>query len=481
MTVMTDHGTAIAAMRAAVGDRGLLIEPDQTRKYLTDWTGEFSGKALAVVRPASTEEVSRVVCICVDAGIAITAQGGNTGIAGGGVPFGNRPHILLSLERMRSIRAIDTVGRIATVDAGIVLQSLQEAVAEHGLIFPLMFGARGTCTIGGNLSTNAGGSNVLRYGNTRALCLGIEAVLADGGVISDISGVRKDNTGYDLRDLLIGAEGTLGIITGATLRLFPAPRVTATAFLSVRDVPAALEILNRLQDASGGLVEAFEYMPAPLVDLACVKIGARPPLQSPAVTGILVELASTRPGDTATDDNGTTQLEAVLLGALEELMEDGLIEDAVVASSGQQRANLWEMRESVGEALFALDHCYMFDIALPLAQVPDFLDVTDAEARNLGFRPLTVGHLGDGNLHYTVSNAEGNSWADLPLEAFKSATLDRVREVGGSFSAEHGIGRGKLALMTRYRSPERLRAMRKIKDALDPRDIFNPGKTIPAA
>ncbi|WP_126975826.1 FAD-binding oxidoreductase [Frigidibacter oleivorans] len=470
----------IGAIRAIVGERGLVTDAGDAARYLTDWTGRYTGEAIAVVRPASTEEVSAIVRICAANGIAITPQGGNTGIAGGATPHGNRPHILLSLDRMRSIRNVDKAGRTATVDAGVVLQTLQEAIADDGLIYPLMFGARGSCTIGGNLATNAGGSNVLRYGNARALCIGIEAVMADGSVVSDLSGLRKDNTGYDLRDLLVGSEGTLGVITAATVRLFPAPVAVATAFLSLRDLDAALVVLNRLQDVSGGLVEAFEYMPAPMIAAICDHLKMRPPVEVPAETGILLEIASSRPGDAVPDDSGMQTLQGIMLSALEALMEEGLVTDALIASSEQQRQDLWRMRESVGEIIFARRNVYMFDIALPLARVPDFIRVSDPEVAAAGFLSLNVAHLGDGNLHYAMTSDDDAAWTEGAVDGLKRRILERVREMGGSFSAEHGIGRSKLDFMRRYRTAERLAAMQRIKSALDPADIMNPGKTIPA-
>lgn len=481
MSDMHTSGDAktIDTIRTVVGDRGILTDAQSCAGYLTDWTGEFTGEALAIVRPSSTQEVAEVVKICGAAGIAITTQGGNTGIAGGGVPYGNRPHILLSLDRMRTIRKVDTEARMATVDAGVVLQTLQENVAEHDLIYPLMFGARGSCTIGGNLATNAGGSNVVRYGNARALCIGIEAVLPDGSIVSDISGVRKDNTGYDLRDLMIGSEGTLGIITGASVRLFPTPVAMATAFLSLRDISSALAVLNRLQDASGGLVEAYEYMPAALVAKLCEHTGARPPLAVSAETGILLEVASSRPSDAEPNETGTPRLQAMIMGVLESLMEEGLILDAMIATSGQQRNDLWTLRESVGETVFSQENGYMFDIALPLARVPEFIEKTDADAHVADFGLLTVGHLGDGNLHYTIVPGDDVTWDEQTVESFKRKTLNRVSEMEGSFSAEHGIGRSKLSFMTEYRTKAMLSAMRRIKDAIDPEDLMNPGKTIP--
>lgn len=477
--IPSDATAAIDAIRAIVGPRGLCADVSDRGRYLTDWTGTFTGNALAVVRPASTEEVAAVVRTCAAAGIAITPQGGNTGVVGGSIPTGDRPHIVLSFDRMNAIRHVDADARIATVDAGIILQTLQEDVAGSGLTFPLMFGARGSCTIGGALSTNAGGSNVLRYGNARALCLGLEAVLPDGSIVSDLSGLRKDNTGYDLRDLLIGAEGTLGIITAATLRLFPAPVAVLTAFLSLRDLGAALSVLNRLQDISGGLVEAFEYMPGPLVAAICDHLAVRPPFETPAQTGILLEIASSRPSDAAQGEDGMQNLQRIILAALEAMMEEGLVLNALITSSEQQRLDLWRMRESTAETIYAEPRHYIFDISLPLAAIPDFVAVTDAETAAAGLSSLTVAHLGDGNLHHSLVADDDATWSTATLDALKSRILDRVHMMGGSFSAEHGIGRGKLDLMRHYCPPNRLSAMQKIKSALDPADIMNPGKMVP--
>ncbi|WP_240637705.1 FAD-binding oxidoreductase [Paracoccus aestuarii] len=460
----------LEAFRAVTGPAGVVDAPDAMAGYLTDWTGRWTGQAIAVLRPDGTDQVAALLGLCHRHGVAVTTQGGNTGIAGGATPIPDRDHVVLSLDRMQRILAIDPAARTATVQAGTVLQTLQEAVADHGLTYPLMFGARGSCTIGGTLATNAGGSNVLRYGTARALCLGVEAVLADGTAISDLQGLRKDNTGYDLRDLLIGSEGTLAVITAAVLRLHPAPVAVTTGFLSLSGPEAALGVLNALQDATGGLVEAFEYMPAPLIDRICAHTGARPPLAAPAPTGILLEAASTRPSDR--DAGG---LEDLVQDCLAGLMERGLVLDAVIAASGQQRRDLWAMREATAESIMAVDG-YIFDLSLPLSQIAPFLQVTDAEVARAGMTALTVGHLGDGNLHYSIAPGGGAA-----LGALRARILDRVAAMGGSFSAEHGIGQDKLDLMAAYRDPARLAAMRALRRAMDPAGILNPGKTIPDA
>ncbi len=470
----------VDACRAIVGDGHVLAQSADVAGYLTDWTGQYNAMALAVVRPGTTAEVAELVRLCNARDIAVVPQGGRTGLCGGGVPIPGRVSLVVSLTRMNAIRSIDLESRTVVVEAGVVLETLQNATLEHELIFPLMFGAKGSCTIGGNLSTNAGGSNVVRYGNTRELCLGIEAVMPDGSVINALTGLRKDNTGYDLKDLMIGAEGTLGIITAAVFKLFPAPNARSTAFLSVRDLEASLAVLNRLQDNTGGGVEAFEYVPQQTMDVICrVFPEIRQPLEGPAATGILIEVASTRPSDTETLDDGGNRLEAEVMQLLGTLMEEGLVLDAMVARSEQQRADLWRMRESVLEAITASGPAYHLDLSLPLAHIARFVEEMDAEMAQLGFLPLTVGHLGDGNLHYALSAADGQDWDGLPLEIAKEKVFALLTELTGSFSAEHGIGQSKLPVMSKLKEPAQLTTMRLIKRALDPNNIMNPGKLLP--
>lgn len=462
-----------------VGANNVITDQQECKGYLTDWTGVYRGRAIAVVRPGSTAEVAAIVKLCSRMNVCITPQGGNTSVSGGSVPAGVDAEIVLSLQRMREIRAIDLAARTVTVEAGVVLDTLRNEVAKHGLIFPLFFGARGSCTLGGNLATNAGGSNVLRYGNTRDLCVGIEAVMADGTIVNNLTGLRKDNTGYDLRHLLIGSEGTLAIITAAVLKLFPQSKVRTTAFLSLRDLDAALDVLNHLQDRSGGLVEAFEYMPANVVELICKHIpSARSPLQNPAETGILVELASTRACDALIKDDGSVSLTAEVADMLAELMERGLLVDAHIAMSEQQRLDLWTLRESILEALISAGPRYSFDAALPLANVPAFMKRMDAASSAKGFASYTVGHLGDGNLHYALLAQHGRNWADLPLGEIKHFALDLIEELSGTFSAEHGIGQSKRDLLAARKQPSQLTVMRQIKRALDPEGLLNPGKVL---
>jgi FAD/FMN-containing dehydrogenase len=458
----------------------VLTEASDTSGYLTDWTGEFSGQALAVVRPGKTEEVSEVVKCCRAGGISIVPQGGRTGLAGGGVPVGVSPTIVVSLARMNSIRNLDEAGRTVVAEAGVVLEVLQDEASNRDLLFPLTFGAKGSCTIGGNLATNAGGSNVLRYGNARELCIGIEAVMPDGSIVNGLTGLRKDNTGYDIKDLLIGSEGTLGIITAAVFKLFPRLAARETAFLSMATVDAAIQTLNIIQDRTGMSVEAFEYVPQPVMDVICEAFAdIRPPLEGDVGTGVLLEIGSSRLSDAENDDAGTSRFETELLDTLEALMESGHVMDAVIAQSEQQRADFWHLRESVLEAIMEHGASFHFDISLPLANVPAFLEQMDSKARELGFETLTIGHLGDGNLHYALACPDRDRWSELPLEEAKQEAFSLLQRLDGSFSAEHGIGQSKLDVMKLLKDPAQLALMRSIKSVLDPTGIFNPGKLIP--
>ncbi|MCY0093730.1 FAD-binding oxidoreductase [Hoeflea ulvae] len=469
-------------LRGIVGAAHVFTGASDMSAYLTDWTKHYFGMAIAVVRPADVQQVSAIVKLCGAAGIAIVPQGGNTGLAGGGVPSAARPSIVLSLSRMTTIRELHEAGRTVVAEAGVVLEILKDHASAHGLLFPLSFGAKGSCTIGGNLATNAGGSNVVRYGNTGELCLGIEAVLPDGSIFNGLTGLRKDNTGYDLKDLLIGAEGTLGIITAAVFKLSPQPLTQVTAFLSMASVDAALHALNLIQDRTGQSVEAFEYLPQPVLSAIGKAFPAlKSPLQGPVETGVLLEVGSSRVSDARTDEAGANHLTSELLILFEELMESGDMIDAVVAQSEQQRADLWHMRESVLESIMAYGPSYHFDISLPLARISGFLEAMDASAAALGFETLTIGHLGDGNLHYALVSQDQDTWNALPLEEAKARAFDLLKQLNGSFSAEHGIGQSKLDVMRALKEPAQLDAMRAIKRALDPQDIMNPGRLIPTA
>ena len=422
-------------LRAIVGLAHVLHETSDTAGYLTDWTGQFSSKALAVVRPASTSQLSQIVQYCNANGIAVVPQGGGTGLCGGGVPIDGRPSVVLSLTRMNALRNFDLAGRTIVVEAGMVLETLH---------------------------------------------LSIEAVMPDGSVINALTGLRKDNTGYDIKDLLIGAEGTLGVITAAVFKLFQQPTNRVTAFLSVASLSAATEVLNRLQDHTGSAVEAFEYMPQHAIDVICCQFpDIRRPLAEHTECGILVEVASSRAIDARELPDGGSQLSDEVMTLLGDLMESGLVLDAMIAQSEKQRADLWHMRESILEAITANGPAYHLDISLPLSRVADFVGEMDQTSAKLGFQPITVGHLGDGNLHYALTPAPDREWSTLPLEAAKKAAFDLLGRLNGSFSAEHGIGQSKLAVMTTLKEPSQLAVMRAIKTALDPNNIMNPGKLVP--
>lgn len=462
-------------LRALVGPANLLTGADAAG-YGHDWMGDLRWQPLAVVRPANREEVAGIVKRAAAAKVAVVPCAGRTGITGATVAEGA---LMLSVERMNRIRAVKPEARLAVVEAGVILSQLHDAAERHGLYFPLWFGARGSAMIGGVLSTNAGGSNVLRYGSTRALCLGLEVVLADGRILELMSELHKDNSGYDLKQLFIGAEGTLGIITAAVMKLVPAPRAHATAMLAVASLDAALTLLNRLQEATGGLVEAFEFMPRSYQERLAA---ARPDLGLPfdrihEVT-ILAELGATRPSDTDLAEDGTVPLTGHLETTLAAMMDEGLVLDAVIAGSEQQRRAIWARREAAAEIMQGLPYSIDTDVAVPLDRVGAFLDRAAAQLAEIdpGAVTLTVAHLGDGNLHYSaISTGSGKALKERIVEGIE----DIVAELGGSFSAEHGIGILKLSSMRRRKDPVALDIMRTLKRALDPEGILNPGKVIP--
>lgn len=454
-------------------DPAHMLTGDDAAPWASDWVGKYKGAPICVVRPGTTEEVSKIMALAHETGTPVVPVGGNTGLSGGAYSAGA---IALSLDRMRSIRELRPAARLAIVDAGVVLQTLHEAVADHGLSFPMTFGAKGSCTLGGMLATNAGGSNVLRHGNMRTLCLGLEVVLPDGEVLNLMSELHKDNSGYDLKDLFIGAEGTLGVITGAVLKLVPAPRAHATAMVAVSDLAAALDLLNRLQEATGGAVEAFEYMPGDYITAQAGISGMRPPFEAPHKVNILVEVGATAPRDATPGPDGEVPIVSYLEQVLGEMLESGAVLDAVIAQNASQRAEIWARREAAAEVCLARLPVVNNDIAVPLDKVADFftrmapvLPRLDADAR-----ALSVAHLGDGNIHYAVQ-VSGADKVDPVMEAVE----DVVADLGGSFSAEHGIGLSKKPSMARRKDPVALRVMGQIKSALDPKGIMNPGKVLP--
>lgn len=468
MPIIEDLVSGVGAKHVLVGNAA--------KSYGRDWMGTYVADPIAVVRPADSLEVSAVLKIANDTGTPVVPIGGNTGLVGGTFAPGC---IMLSLERLNSIREIRPRSQTAIVEAGVVLSTLHDAAEEHDLMFPLYFGARGSAMIGGNLSTNAGGSNVVRYGNTRALCLGLEVVLADGRIMNLMSELRKDNTGYDLKDLFIGAEGTLGVITAAVLKLVPRPRAHATAMFAAKSLPAALSLLNALQAATGGLVEAFEFMPRTyMAGLRAKRPDLRPPLGYDQDFTILVELGATAPRDASPRDDGSIPVNDLLEATLMELIDAGLASDAYVARSAAERKNMWAIREAAAEIMVGRDPHVDTDVSVPLDQVANFLE--QAHARLTDIDPTaetsTVAHLGDGNLHFTVFPSKADSDLDDQIRAMVD---DTAVEYGGSFSAEHGIGLSKQTTMLRVKDPVALVVMTTIKQALDPKGIMNPGKILP--
>jgi FAD/FMN-containing dehydrogenase len=462
-------------LRAAVGAPHVLTEAADIAPFCTDWRGRYTGAPLCVVRPANTAEVSAVVKACFDANVAIVPQGGNTGLCGGATP--TRGEVLISLTRLNRIRAVDTDNNTLTVEAGCTLAAVQEAAAAADRLFPLSLAAEGTATIGGNLSTNAGGVQVLRYGNARELCLGLEVVLPDGQVWHGLRGLRKDNTGYDLKHLFIGAEGTLGLITAGVLKLFSRPRSSAVAWAAVPEPAAAVALLTRLREKIGGRVTAFELVGRPALELVLQHIpDSRDPLAGQPQWQVLIELTDTM----------ETDLAAPLEGVLAAAIEAGEASDAAVARSEAQARALWALRENISEAQKIEGVSIKHDISLPVSRIAEFIARCDAIlARDYpGVRIVCFGHLGDGNLHYNQSKPadrrgnEDNAAFIAQTDGVNRVVHDLAHELGGSISAEHGLGQLKREEILRYKSPTEMEMMRAVKRALDPRGIMNPGKVL---
>lgn len=467
----------LCRLRAIVGDRHVLDDPVDTAPYCTDWRGRFHGEPLAVVRPGSTEEVAAVVRACATAGIAIVPQGGNTGLCGGATPLGRARHpggeLLISLTRLDRIRAIDTDNNTLIAEAGCTLAAVQAAAAEVGRLFPLSLAAEGTATLGGNLATNAGGVQVLRYGNARELCLGLEVVLPDGRIWNGLRALRKDNTGYDLKHLFIGAEGTLGIITAAVLKLYSRPRSTATAWVALPNPAAAVALLKRLREEIGGRVTAFELVGRPALELVLRHIpGSRDPLPTVSPWQALIEIADTMATDLA------TPLSETLAAAL----AAGEISEATLAAHAAQAQALWALRENIAEAQKIEGWSIKHDISLPVSRIPEFIERCDAALAEHfpGIRIVCFGHLGDGNLHYNQSLPARADNARLLAQSAEVNRIvhDLVDRLGGSISAEHGLGQLKREEILRYKSAVEIELMRAIKRAIDPQGLMNPGKVL---
>ncbi|WP_370643339.1 FAD-binding oxidoreductase [Roseomonas cutis] len=443
--------------------------------HLTDWRGLYHGAAPCLLRPASTEELAGAVRLCAAAGVPMVPQGGNTGMVGGAVPDESGRQVLVSLARMNRLRDLDPVDMTMTVEAGMIVRTAQEHAEAAGCLFPLSFGGEGSATVGGILSTNAGGNTTVRYGNARELCLGLEVVLPDGAVIHALRRLRKDNTGYALRQLFIGAEGTLGFVTAAVLRLVPRCVSEEVALCAVADEDAALALFRRLRGRDETAVRAFEYLAGPAMDLVLRHgLGASLPLARPAAHYVLVELATSRP------DAG---LRGLLEAVLEEALAAGEVEDAVLAESEAQRAAIWALREGLPEAQTRAGASVKSDVSVPISRVPEMLRRGRAAVLALmpEARVIAFGHMGDGNIHMNVQQPEGMARADFLARGYglMEAVNAVVRAMDGSFSAEHGVGRLKTGMLRDWRGGAELATMRRIKAALDPGELMNPGKVLP--
>jgi FAD/FMN-containing dehydrogenase len=465
----------VATLQSLVGAINVLTDAADTAPYLTDWRKRYRGQARAVVRPASTEEVAAVIRACAAAGVPMVPQGGNTGLVGGATPDEDGRAMLISLQRMQRVRSIDTDNDTITVEAGCVLQAVQEAARQAGRLFPLSLAAEGSATIGGNLSTNAGGTQVLRYGNARDLALGLEVVLPDGRLWDGLRALRKDNTGYDLKHLFIGAEGTLGLITAATLKLYPLPRAQRTALAAVPSLQAATQLLNRMRAAAGASLTAFEVM-----SQVCLRKVASelPTVRLPLPPECAPWFALLELSDGESEDHATALLES----ALGEAIAANEASDAVVAQSMAEAQAFWRVRESIPEAHAKAGGNVKHDIALPVSRVAEFVEATDAalKARFPWIQPVVFGHLGDGNLHYNMATVAGTPVARAfeHEAAINNVVHPTVAAYGGSISAEHGLGQLKREENRRYKSAVELELMRSIKNALDPRGLMNPGKLL---
>ena len=461
------------ALRAAVGPSHVLTDGDLSA-YEVDWRKRYRGKAFAVVRPASTDEVAAVVKACAAHGAGIVTQGGNTGLVGGSVPDASGRQIVLNLGRLNRIRAIDAANLTLTAEAGCILQSVQEAAAAHGLLYPLSLAAEGSCTIGGNLGTNAGGTQVLRYGNARELCLGLEVVTASGEVWNGLSGLRKDNTGYDLRDLFIGSEGTLGVITAATLKLCPQPAAVTTAMAAAPSLDAAITLLQLAQARLGPALTGFEVMGEFALGLVRHHFPQLAHPLPPSPWTVLIEQS---------DSESETHARALFESLLEAALDRGVIGDAAVAASLEQSAAMWHLREAIPLAQSLEGTNIKHDISLQISSIAAFVAETDAALRTAipGVQLVNFGHLGDGNLHYNVQAPKGVDAANFLRQseaAVNAIVYDAVGAHQGSISAEHGIGQLKREELVRRKSPVAIGLMRAIKQALDPNGLMNPGRLL---
>jgi FAD/FMN-containing dehydrogenase len=466
--------TVVEQLKAVVGSEGYLETSSDTQPYCKSWRDDWLGDVAIVLRPKSTAEAAALVKICAETGTRIVPQGGNTGLTGGGQPSCDRSEVIISTARMNAVRAIDLANETLTVEAGVILQQIQTIAADHNRLFPLSLGAEGSCQIGGNIATNAGGTQVIRYGNTRNLVLGLEVVLPDGRIWDGLRALRKDNTGYDLKQLFIGGEGTLGIITAAVLRLLPKPTAVATAWLAVPSPQAAVQLLALMRARLGEQISAFELLQRSIIEFLIEGVpGHSEPLREPADWYVLVEVSG---------QGAAGSLDDPLAEALAEGMGQQLVEDAAIATSGAQAKRYWKMREDLADAQKAAGVGIKHDVSVPVSRVAEFIQRSDAalEAVYPGIRTCAFGHVGDGNMHYNpVAPLDwvGQTFAG-ERERINRIVHDLVVEMGGSISAEHGIGRLRLAENEHYKSAVELDLMRAVKRAFDPGNIMNPGKML---
>ncbi|MFT4027942.1 MAG: FAD-binding oxidoreductase [Novosphingobium sp.] len=476
---MTDRTSFLREAADLLGPRGLTTDAELIEPWLTDWRGRYTGRALALASPGSAAEVAELVRLCARHGVAIVPQGGNSGMSGGATPDAGGDELLLSLRRLNAIGEIDRESRRVTCQAGVVLQTLHDAAAAAGLRFPLTLGGKGSATVGGLISTNAGGSQVLRHGSMRALVLGLEAVLADGSVYSALTPLKKDNRGFDLKQLLIGSEGTLGVVTAATLKLVPALAERRVIWAGLPSLQAARALLLHCEREAGEALEGFEVLPRSCLDAVLAYLpGSRAPLGGPHAWHALIELVA----DSAGAATLGTRAEAVLAAAF----EAGLVEDAAIAANETQAEAFWALRESIAPAERAQGPAVQHDISVPVEQMPDFVDAAlpAVEAAWPGTRALAFGHLGDGNVHFHVlapKGAEAKAWDRGDGRAISRQVHDLVTAWGGSISAEHGIGQSKRDELARLGDPVALAILRSVKQALDPKGLLNPGKLVALA
>jgi FAD/FMN-containing dehydrogenase len=466
--------TLIGRLRALLGEAAVIADADGMAPYLADWRGRYRGSARCVLRPGSTEEVVAVVRMLAAAGVPMVPQGGNTGLCGGATADGSGRAVVIQLGRLQRVRAIDATNNTITVEAGCTLRQVQDAAAEADRLFPLSLAAEGSCEIGGNLSTNAGGVHVLRYGNTRELTLGLEVVLPDGRLWDGLRGLRKDNTGYDLKHLFLGAEGTLGIITAAVLKLFPRPKASAVAWLAVDSVAAAVDLLSRMRSRFGERITAFELIGRSALELVLKNIPrTRPPLSGTSPWSLLIEAGESMPD---------VDVAAALEAALAEEMESGRVADAAVARSLAQAQDFWRLRENISEAQKVEGVSIKHDVAVPVSRIPEFIARADTDLAQAfpGVRIVAFGHVGDGNLHYNLSQPEAGANAEFIALTPRANRIvhDIVASLGGSISAEHGLGQLKRGEILRYKSEVEMNLMRAVKGALDPHNVMNPGKVL---